>query len=128
MPPLNQRALQRARHALYWARQHHGDVADHDPVLSQLVRRLLTPCTIRLHDLPGTRFPVTLHGGTTLAIVPELARRDGERIIVRGYDETGRADYLELHSRHGLMPGAGSAQRPVSITSSPSLRRTAASM
>ncbi len=104
MPPLNQSALLRARHALYWARHYQSDVVDHDPVLSERVRKLVAPWTIRLHDLPATAFPVTTDGRQTLAIVPELARQTGAQIVVRGYDETGRAGFLVLDGQHGLSP------------------------
>ena len=108
MKPLSHRGLLRACHALYWARQYCPTNADHDPELSETVRELVTPWTVKLPAMPVGPFPVTLAAQITMAIVPQQAWRHGSAVVVRGYDETGRAGFMVLapgrrpsHSRAG---------------------------
>lgn len=96
MNKVNRKQLVAARHAQYWAAHFWPAIHDRTPALSQAVLAQLTPLAVVRAWEPGQRFPVIFQHGVMMAVVPEQAELVDGHLVVRSYDDSGRAGFVVI--------------------------------
>lgn len=96
MNKVNRKQLVAARHAQYWAAHFWPAIHDRTPALSRAVLDQLSPVAVARAWEPGQRFPVIFQHGVMMAVVPEQTELVEEHLVVRGYDDSGRAGFIVI--------------------------------